>query len=159
MLLGVGTADAAFPGPNGQIATGSASVRTVFPDGSGARPILTDARDPAWSADGRRLAWAAPASLAHSNLYVGNADGSGATQITFHPNGAHEPAWSPDGTMLAFSRHNDIWKVGADGTGESNVTNTPNVDEEEPGLVARRHEDRVCTDPDPRGRRTGTCTR
>jgi len=131
-LFGVPAANAAFPGPNGQIATGVASIRTVFPDGSGLRTILADARDAAWSPDGRRLAWAAPFHLADSNLYVGNADGSGGVQVTFQPNGAHEPAWSPDGTMIAFSRHNDIWKVGADGTGETNVTNTPTLDEQTP---------------------------
>jgi TolB protein len=132
-LLGAATAHAAFPGPNGQIATGTADIRTVFPDGSGVRTILSDARDPAWSPDGRKLAWAHPSFLGDSNLYVGNADGSGAVLITDGgPNRAFEPAWSPDGTMLAFARLGEIWTVGSDGTNETNLTNTPNHNERTP---------------------------
>ncbi|MGH2979956.1 MAG: hypothetical protein ACRDLQ_10025 [Solirubrobacterales bacterium] len=131
-LLGAAVAQAAFPGLNGQIATGVGDIRTVFPDGTGVRTIIPNARDPAWSPDGLKLAWAAPSNLGTSTLYAGNADGSGAVQLTSEFGATREPAWSPDGTMVAFSRGGDIWTVGVYGTGETNLTTTTNLNETSP---------------------------
>jgi Tol biopolymer transport system component len=131
-LLGAATAHAAFPGPNGQLATATNDVNTVFPDGSGFRAVVPGAGGPAWSSDGRRLAWTAPSNPTSRQIYVGNPDGSGAVQVTFDPGAPNDPAWSPDGTTLAFGRNGDIWTIGVDGTNQTNLTNTTTHSEAEP---------------------------
>lgn len=68
-------------------------------------------RHPAWSPDGRLLAYAVmtptgPQGLPEADLYVANADGSGGKLLVKHDQpGASliEPAWSPDGKTLYFS--------------------------------------------------------
>jgi Tol biopolymer transport system component len=54
---------------------------------------LIEGRAPAWSKDGRRIAFERA-----SNIYVINVDGSGLQQVT---QGTH-PSFSPDGSRLAF---------------------------------------------------------
>ncbi len=75
-------------------------------DGSNQRRLLPNrtAPDsgPSWSPDGRRLLW-----TSYSNAYeiwVGNADGSGAHRIADHPNQTYSPVWSPDGKQIAFTQ-------------------------------------------------------
>jgi Tol biopolymer transport system component len=57
-------------------------------------------------------------------LFVMNADGSGARKITHPPNGTEDsgPDWSPDGSRIAFGRAAatgaaSIWTVAPDGSG------------------------------------------
>jgi Tol biopolymer transport system component len=91
-LLVAAAADAAFPGDNGRIAfsnevAGSIDIYSIAPDGSELQR-LTDSpgRDiePAWSADGRRIAFASNrgGAFGEFDIYVMNADGSNETQIT-----------------------------------------------------------------------------
>jgi len=77
---------------------------------------------PSWSPDGSKIAfegWDRP--FAHSDIYVMNADGSGAVNLTNDPGFNTEPAWSRDG-VLAFVRNGDIWVMNADGSGATNLT-------------------------------------
>ena len=72
-----------------------------------AKGDLVDARDPAWSPDGTRIAFVGRKSLSGPDalryeLYVANADGSGRRKIADAP--SFGPAWSPDGTLIAFAR-------------------------------------------------------
>jgi Tol biopolymer transport system component len=63
--------------------------------------------DPAFSPDGKRIAFAR-ATGGRAHLFVANADGSAAQQITEGPADDVEPAWSPDGGAIAFcSAHGD----------------------------------------------------
>jgi Tol biopolymer transport system component len=68
---------------------------------------------------------------------IRNPDGSGFLQVTTPPPGAGDTyaSWSPDGQRLAFQRFfsadTDIWIVNADGTGATNVTQTPDNSESE----------------------------
>jgi TolB protein len=72
--------------------------------------------DPAWSPDGRRLAFVRVRG-GRSDIYVVNRDGSGlrrlAHAITFRPmpgsssGFAANPAWSPDGQKIAFMSNRD----------------------------------------------------
>ena len=78
-------------------------------DGSGVARLTdseaTDA-DPAWSPDGRRIAFASDRD-GGSNIYVMNADGSGVARLTDSSAGDYGPAWSPDGRRIAFASERD----------------------------------------------------
>jgi Tol biopolymer transport system component len=51
---------------------------------------------------------------------------------------SYSPSWSPDSEKLAFtafnpvSSDNDIFTINADGTGETDITNTPSISEDAP---------------------------
>jgi Tol biopolymer transport system component len=56
-----------------------------------------------FSPDGMRLAYADYLPSGYPQIFVSNADGSGATQRT-NGSGAYAPDWSPDGTRIAFNQ-------------------------------------------------------
>ena len=77
-----------------------------------------------WSPDSRRLVFSneeysgALAEPAESDIWVANADGSGAHKLT-HPGGCTRdvsPTWAPNGSRVAFSRELCSWKrnIGGD---------------------------------------------
>jgi Tol biopolymer transport system component len=68
--------------------------------GSGTK-VLGEGTDPAWSPDGTRIAFSRTAG-GHAHLFVMNADGTGATQITDGTDDDVHPSWSPDGSALVF---------------------------------------------------------
>jgi Tol biopolymer transport system component len=119
-LGGPGPAQATFPGRNGRIAysLGEAIPRgfpspsqifTIKPDGTGRRQLThvpddKTAASPAWSPDGRRIAFQSNVD-GEFQLWVMNADGSGQTRLLSDPGYNHyQPSWSPDGRRLVFSR-------------------------------------------------------
>ena len=100
--------------------------------------------EPAWSPDGTQIAFrrsdffgdfAGPghptpgSQPAPSEIWVMNADGSGAAPLTRHPEArdAH-PSWSPDGSRLVFERtyvnstRVDLIVIGASGTPQRVIT-------------------------------------
>jgi Tol biopolymer transport system component len=86
-----------------QIAFGSGgSLYVMRPDGSGRRR-LTDGGAPAWSADGRRLAFERVPENSLSRLHVLGRR----APLTAPGVEEHSPAWSPDGRRLAFVRRID----------------------------------------------------
>ena len=89
------------------------SLYVVGSDGSGLRNVTSElvsrgpgrgpASDPAWSPDGRKLAFVRLSADLGEPIYVVNADGSGLRNLTPKPVGIHSgPVWSPDGRKLAF---------------------------------------------------------
>jgi TolB protein len=75
-------------------------IYVINADGSGLRR-LTDGMDPAWSPDGKKVAfarWRDP-----RGIYVIDEDGSNET-LLFGWSQAKAPAWSPDGSRIAFTR-------------------------------------------------------
>lgn len=124
-----------------------AQIAVVNGDGTGRAVVSHDLpfndSDPAWSPDGRRIAFVSdrdnPERRAHisNEVYVMNADGSGERRLTHAipgGNGNADPAWSPDGTWIAFDGddaqgHGDIWIVHPDGTGLRNLTNSFGIED------------------------------
>jgi Tol biopolymer transport system component len=98
----------------------------LLPDGrlvttSGARHVLGggEARDFAWSPDGRRIAYSQLRGGAFALWTLDVASGH-RSQLTHPPVGASDgaPRWSPDGRRLLFQRGGDVRVVGADGAGD-----------------------------------------
>jgi dipeptidyl aminopeptidase/acylaminoacyl peptidase/CubicO group peptidase (beta-lactamase class C family) len=67
---------------------------------------------PAWSLDGRRIAFLRAAD-GPAQLWLLPADGGEAEQLTTLPLGAGAPVWSPDGTRIAFAAPVDPRGAGA----------------------------------------------
>ncbi len=82
---------------------------------------LTQSKDsassPAWSPDGRRIAFSGS-----RGIYVMDADGKNQNQIT-QGSWDEDPAWSPDGRRIAFSGSRDIYVMDPDGNNLINLTN------------------------------------
>lgn len=94
--------------------------------------------DPAWAPDGKHYSYDREAATAagggsHTDIWVANADGTGAHPITnsLQPQQDVNPVWSPDGRTLAFARQisidgkltaSQIYTVNADGTGLRKLT-------------------------------------
>ncbi|MDQ6662449.1 MAG: hypothetical protein M3Z24_15975 [Chloroflexota bacterium] len=95
-------------------------------DGSGLRRLAhlpKGACCPRWSPDGKRIAFSIQSSppLNDSDIWVMNADGSGAMNLTHDAKQANmEPSWSPDGKQLVFSaavgNTSELFLINADGS-------------------------------------------
>lgn len=119
LTLREGTSMAAALSPDGRTIAIDllGALWTLSIDGGPARRVLEDGYDahaPAWSPDGRRIAF--QAYLRDTwNLWTMNADGSSLAQVTSGPFDDREPHWSPDGARLAFSSDRggsyDVWQV------------------------------------------------
>jgi Tol biopolymer transport system component len=114
-------------------------------DGSGKRrlarsPLAGFRAAPAWSPDGRKLAFAMQlrgsagvcdrAGACNAELFVINADGSGLRRLTRNAVPDGNAAWSPDGRKVAFlSRRDgtgaDVFVINADGSDQRNLTRKP----------------------------------
>jgi Tol biopolymer transport system component len=122
-------------------------------DGSGVAPLtqltaFTASANPAWSPDSSKIAFASTRALDGSdaantnntsNIWVMNANGSGATALTrLTASGASSffPVWSPNGSKIAFTSSRvlngtdagipngdfNLWVMGADGSSAGALT-------------------------------------
>lgn len=108
-------------------ARGAQQLAVLGADGAG-RVLLTSGpgrnQAPAWSPDGRSIAYAHSRGTA-SVIRIVSADGKRDRTLTPSSENATIPAWSPDGQRIAFvaARAGDlaVWAMNADGTGERRV--------------------------------------
>lgn len=122
-----------------------AHIFTMRSDGTGIRlvrecfwPQCSLEGPPAWSPDGRLIAFARTDSRWHfpGSLYVMDPFHGSTWKVSgcrlercrgegfIHESG---PTWSPDGLTIAFARERNIWAVGVDGTNLRAVTDCPFV--------------------------------
>jgi TolB protein len=100
---------------------------------TGGHPGAGPASDPAWSPDGRKLAFVRLNASLGAPIYVVQADGSGLRNLTPKPVGTYAaPAWSPDGRKIAFVSDRDgnseVYVMNADGSGQRSLTRNPAFD-------------------------------
>jgi TolB protein len=145
-------------------------ILSVQPDGERLRHVTADPPPdfgPAWSPDGRRIAFAT-LRLRHSNLqqiWTTDASGAGAVQLTDLPDGnAEAPAWSPDGRWIAFFASygpldSELFSMRSDGSAMVQLTDN-RTSESDPDWspdgerIAFVRYDRIVTmNPDASGRR------
>ncbi|MDQ3692536.1 MAG: hypothetical protein M3464_02765 [Chloroflexota bacterium] len=110
---------------SGEMYDPPAQIFVMDADGSSPTSLTTDGenRDPAWSPDGTKIAYAStPAGGGKSAIYVMAADGANLTRLTPSDERGHQmdPAWSPDGTRIALASNREdyalrIYMMDADG--------------------------------------------
>lgn len=129
--------------------SGRFAVYVANADGTGVRRLvkpahrLEESASPAWSPDGRWLAFASTrAAAGNPEIYVVRPDGSGLRRLTHTAGDAHVlgddgmPSWSPDGKRIVFTSNRTgggaIWVMRADGTGERKLYDHEGTDEFNP---------------------------
>jgi TolB protein len=112
------------------------AIYTVQPDGTDEELVLecqsascAGISDPAWSPDGRMIAFEREDADRTSDIWIVNADGTGPSMLldcdgrssgplaARRPCLDEDPAWSPDGTQITFTRNGSLYIVNADGSG------------------------------------------
>jgi dipeptidyl aminopeptidase/acylaminoacyl peptidase len=92
---------------------------------------------PAWSPDGRRIAFTTNLT-GRANLWVVNTDGGWPLQLTVSDDRQNGAVWSPDGKWIVYqqdfggSEYYDLFAVPSDGGAPVNLTNSPDISETSP---------------------------
>ena len=129
-------------GPADRVATDPKSVVSAAGPGTGpvdVKQLLGTVRlaGASWSLDGQRIAYISNAS-GRLNLWVMQADGSGARQLLSSNDRQAEPVWSVDGTQVVYTQDTggdemyDLYALAADGGAPKDLTQTPQVSETSP---------------------------
>ena len=148
-------------------------IFSMQPDGEGLRNLTGDAPPdfgPAWSPDGRSIAFAT-VRLSHSNfqqIWTADPGGAGDVQLTDLPDGnADGPAWSPDGRWVAFfgsygPLDSELFSMRSDGSALRQLTDNrtseadPDWSPDGERIVFVRYDRIVTMDPDGSERRAVT---
>jgi Tol biopolymer transport system component len=98
-------------------------------DGRSSRRITPDtweAQYPAWSPDGRRIAFTRAAPPNTFDIWVVNTDGTGLRRLTGADGADNYAAWSPDGKQIVYSSEdrstkNGLWVMNGGGSGKRHL--------------------------------------
>jgi Tol biopolymer transport system component len=138
----------------------------VSPAGGAPRPLLNRAEAdrlvsvsaPAWSPDGKLIAFTAGCPSCTPKLYVVSSTGTGLRMIPTGPGGVSSPSWAPDGTAIVFTRQRGeqqliaavhlrtgrVWLVNGEPADADNFDSTPAWSPDGQSIVFAReihHED------------------
>lgn len=144
-----GTADIAFVSSR----DGDYAIFVMASDGSGQRRLTSQDDeasatvffqvDPAWSADGSKIAFASRRT-GSSDIYAMASDGTATMRLTSGKQNDSHPSWSADGSQIAFARDGDIYVMDADGSRPHRISDI-DAEESDPawspdgGLIAYIH--------------------
>jgi Tol biopolymer transport system component len=136
--------DIAFASNRGADSLGDFEIFRMLASGASPSPLtsnLVEDGSPAWAPSGTQLV-VEREELGDTELVTLAADGSGASTPLTGPistlTGAVEPDWVANGSRIAFAAFptgatkRDLFTIDPNGTGLTNVTNTPALDEREP---------------------------
>jgi Tol biopolymer transport system component len=110
------------------------AIYVVKADGTGPLTRLTstiwNSMDPAWSPDGKKIAFDSNQGGLLSAVWVMNANGTGKQRLTAPALEAGGPDWSPDGSHILFGDlcclfGSNVWVMNADGSGQKQLTHFP----------------------------------
>lgn len=120
------------------VGQGNLDVFVERADGSDRRKFAGDVgalsheEYPAWSPDGKRIAWSSTCD-GNQELYVAEIDGSNRTRLTNDPALDVHPAWSPDGKKICFATNRwgdfEIALMDADGNNVTRVSDSRGLDD------------------------------
>lgn len=129
--------------------TGAYRIYLMNADGSNQQKVFSSApsglvseSQPAWSPDGKRLAFIGETvenGLSAFDVYVVGADGTGLARLTTFRSidVQHTLAWSRDGQKIAFTAAHDIQTIAADGSGSLvDLTGGNNSEEFQPAYTS-----------------------
>ena len=142
VVVGGQPARATYPGStDGRLAmgaevAGNVDIYTVLPNGVGAQRLTSDPlfdACPAWSADGKRIAWCRGIRARGGNIEIWTMklDGTEQVQLTNLGGRMTFPDFAPNGSRIAFSGRlpgatsDDVFSIGVDGTGLTRLTDDP----------------------------------
>ena len=127
----------------------SEDIYVMNPHGGDPVRITDHPRDeyhPAWSPDGRLIAYTTSRvkeHVANHEIFVMNADGTNQINIARHPGDDRAPTWSPDGRQIAFmsdrneSFNWEIYVMNVNGSNQRNITNNANANDLYPSWQPR----------------------
>jgi len=133
-LVYTATRSLGFAGP--QAGWAAANVISTIDSDGGNNKLLRQVKgylwSPAWSPDGRRIAFCHYAN-GRGQICTMNADGSDARNVSGNQWCDKSPDWSPDGREIAFvSNHGADWEIyvmNADGSAPTRITQSPGKDQ------------------------------